>query len=69
MDQDAGQDVVQYLHFQITSAVSFRAALARLRLLEGAKANTSAGRERDALELAVSRYLAKLESEKTPAER
>jgi hypothetical protein len=35
----------------------FREALARIRVLEGVKANSTEGRERAVLEIAVSRFL------------
>jgi hypothetical protein len=42
---------------QITNPVQFREALSRLRELERSPSGSVLGRERTALELAVSRYL------------
>lgn len=47
--------------FQVTTSAQFREALSRLRSLEQAPSNSSLGKERIALELAISRYLAKRE--------
>jgi hypothetical protein len=41
----------------VTTNHQFREALARIRVLEGVKSNTAEGRERAALEIAVSRFL------------
>lgn len=43
--------------FVISNAIQLREAISRLRFLENASKDSSLGRERDALELAVSRYL------------
>ncbi|KRD99990.1 hypothetical protein ASE63_10870 [Bosea sp. Root381] len=58
MLQDAGHDNASKVIIQITSTAQFRQALARLRFLENSATNSTLGRERAALELAVSRYLA-----------
>jgi hypothetical protein len=57
MDQDTSRDDVHRMIFLISNAIQLREAISRLRLLENASKESSLGRERDALELAVSRYL------------
>lgn len=42
---------------QISSSHEFREALSRIRILEGSARDSEERREREALELAVSRYL------------
>lgn len=56
MSQDDNGNVKR-LFFRIASPSQFRSAIARLRLLEDAPDQSPLGRERDALEIAVSRYL------------
>lgn len=51
-------DHVAFILFRISNPFQYRAALARLRVLEDAPANSSMARERYQLEIAVSRYLA-----------
>jgi len=51
-------DRVAFILFRISNPFQYRAALARLRVLEVAPANTALAQERARLELAVSRYLA-----------
>lgn len=70
MDQDVSQE--QGNLFVIQNARQLREAISRLRLLENAATNSSLGRERAALEVAVSRYLAfspRNESVEQPARR
>ncbi|HEV7321765.1 MAG TPA: hypothetical protein VGO04_24435 [Ensifer sp.] len=50
-------------NFTVTNSMQFREALARLRMLAAAQDSSTATMERDAWELAVSRYIAKLERE------
>jgi hypothetical protein len=56
MRQSTGHSL-QCVDFAITSTDQFRQAVARLRFLEKAAEQSSLGRERASLELAVSRYL------------
>ncbi len=56
MNQDVNR--AQTDVFVIANPTQFREALARLRYLEKSAKGSSLARERDALELAVSRYLA-----------
>lgn len=56
MRQNTGHGL-QCVDFAITSTDQFREALARLRFLEKAAEQSSLGRERASLELALSRYL------------
>jgi len=63
MYQDANHETLQTLKIEVTNSTQFREALARLRYLERSPSGTALGRERVALELAVSRYLACRESE------
>ena len=58
MDQDEGRDAVPGVLFVISNATQFREAVSRLRFLENVRKDSPLGRERDAVELAVSRYLA-----------
>jgi hypothetical protein len=55
-NQEAGRDDVQYF-VQVSTNHEFREALARIRMLDRAKAKSPEGRERIAWELAISRYL------------
>ncbi|KRE11192.1 hypothetical protein ASE63_21010 [Bosea sp. Root381] len=55
-NQGSGRNDVQYF-FLISSEHGYREALSRIRVLDGAKAKSPEEHERDALELAVSRYL------------
>jgi hypothetical protein len=48
---------LQCVDFAITNSKQLREAVARLRLLENAAEQSSLGRERASLELAISRYL------------
>jgi len=57
MDELAS-DRLTFILLSIENPFQYRAALARLRVLEGAPANTPLAAERRQLELAVSRYLA-----------
>lgn len=57
MDELAS-DRLTFILFRIENPFQYRAALARLRVLEGAPPNTPLAAERRQLELAVSRYLA-----------
>jgi hypothetical protein len=57
MGQATDQNL-QCVDFAITTGTQFREALARLRFLEKAAEQSSLGRERASLELAISRYLA-----------
>lgn len=57
MDQDAGRDAVDRVVIILSNDAQYREAISRLRFLEGAAKDSSHNRERDALELAVSRYL------------
>ncbi len=57
MDQESGHDAVHRVVFIISTATQYREAISRLRFLESAAKDSPIGRERDALELAVSRYL------------
>lgn len=61
MDQDPGRNV-QHVIFSISNPIQFREAVSRLRVLEDAAEDSPLGRERAALELAVSRYLATKDS-------
>lgn len=47
--------------FEITNPVQFRETLSRLRELERSPSGSTLGKERTALELAVSRYLSRRE--------
>ena len=58
MEQDAGCDVTHRVVFVISNPAQFRDAITRLRFLENMATDSTLGHERDALELAVSRYLA-----------
>jgi hypothetical protein len=49
----------------VSTRHEFREALARMRVLGGAKADTPAGGELHRLELAVSRYLSLVETRQT----
>ncbi|HEV7335999.1 MAG TPA: hypothetical protein VGO06_08515 [Bosea sp. (in: a-proteobacteria)] len=55
-DQDADRDSIP--SHAVTNPHQFREALARVRVLEDAPANSLRGQERVTLELAISRYLA-----------
>lgn len=55
---DPTADRIAFLIFQVSNAAQYRAALARLRVIENAPANSPMAQERARLELAVSRYLA-----------
>jgi hypothetical protein len=57
------RDDVQYI-LRVSTAHEYREALSRIRILDGAKPASHEGREREALELAVSRYLMSAENQK-----
>lgn len=60
MRQSTGHGL-QCVDFNITTTDQFRQAMARLRFLENAAENSSLGRERASLELAITRYLSSRE--------
>ena len=62
-NQEAHRDDVRYF-LQVSTDHEFREALSRIRLLDGAKAKSPEGREREAWELAVSRYMMSVEPRK-----
>ncbi|KUL97340.1 hypothetical protein DK26_01325 [Bosea sp. WAO] len=54
---EQGSDAADRAVYIISTAAQYREAIARLRVLEGKPKSPPVARERDALELAVSRYL------------
>lgn len=62
-NQEAHNDDVRYF-LRVSTDREYREALSRIRVLEDAKAKSPEGREREALELAVSRYLMAVEPRK-----
>jgi hypothetical protein len=57
------EDVEQVSGPYITTPAQFRDAISRLRFLEEAAPDSPLGREREAWELAISRYIATCECE------
>lgn len=55
-EQHADNDDVRYF-LHVSTSHEYREALSRIRVLDGAKRASPEGREREALELAVSRFL------------